>query len=66
MREFGILLSVISIVIGVLLLIAPKVLIKLGEQTNQLYNIDGLVYRNRYLFGGMLFVAGIFLVYTTL
>ncbi|MEA3286753.1 MAG: hypothetical protein U9Q77_05195 [Candidatus Marinimicrobia bacterium] len=65
MREFGIVLSLISIAIGVLLLIAPKVLIKLSEQTNRLYNIDGLVYRNRYLLGSMLLFASAFLIYTT-
>ncbi len=66
MREFGILLSVVSILIGVLLLVAPKVLVKLGEQTNKLYNIDGLVYRNRYAFGAVLLIAGAFMVYTTI
>ena len=66
MREFGILLSFISMLIGVLLLVAPNVLVKLGEQTNKLYNIDGLVYRNRYAFGAILLLAGAFMVYTTL
>jgi len=66
MREFGILLSFISILIGLLLLVAPKMLVKLGEQTNRLYNIDGLIYRNRYVFGLFLMVAGAFMVYTTL
>jgi len=66
MREFGILLSIISILIGILLLVAPKSLVKLGEQTNRLYNIDGLIYRNRYVFGLFLMVAGAFMVYTTL
>ena len=66
MREFGILLSLISIIIGILLLVAPKALVKLGEQTNRLYNIDGLIYRNRYVFGLFLMAAGTFLVYTTL
>ncbi len=65
MREFGILLSIISILIGLLLLIAPKMLVKLGEQTNRLYNIDGLIYRNRYVFGLLLMGAGAFMVYTT-
>ncbi|MBT3252430.1 MAG: hypothetical protein HN995_02675 [Candidatus Marinimicrobia bacterium] len=66
MREFGILLSIISILIGILLLIAPKVLVKLGEQTNRLYNIDGLIYRNRYAFGLFLMAAAAFMFYTTL
>ncbi len=66
MREFGILLSIVSILIGILLLVAPKVLVKLGEQTNRLYNIDGLVYRNRYVFGAVLLIAGGFMVYSTL
>jgi hypothetical protein len=66
MRDLGLFLSTISILIGVLLLLAPKVMVKLGEQTNRLYNVDGLVYRNRYIFGGLLFMAGLFLVYTTL
>ncbi len=66
MREFGILLSIISILIGILLLVAPKSLVKLGEQTNRLYNIDGLIYRNRFVFGLFLMVAGAFMVYTTL
>jgi hypothetical protein len=66
MREFGILLSVMSLLIGVLLLVAPKILVKLGEQTNRLYNIDGVFYRNRYLSGAFLIVAGVFMVYTTL
>ncbi len=66
MREFGILLSVMSLIIGVLLLIAPKVLVKLGEQTNRLYNIDGIIYRNRFLTGSFLILAGAFMVYTTL
>lgn len=65
MREFGILLSIISIIIGILLLVAPKVLVKLGEQSNRLYNIDGLIYRNRYVFGLFLMAAGAFMVYTT-
>jgi len=65
MRKFGILLSIISILIGLLLLIAPKMLVKLGEQTNRLYNIDGLIYRNRYVFGLLLMGAGAFMVYTT-
>jgi len=65
MREFGILLSIVSILIGLLLLIAPKMLVKLGEQTNRLYNIDGLIYRNRYVFGLLLMGAGAFMVYTT-
>ena len=66
MREFGILLSIISIIIGTLLLVAPKALVKLGEQSNRLYNIDGLIYRNRYMFGMFLMVAAAFMVYTTL
>lgn len=66
MREFGILLSFISMLIGVLLLVAPKILVQLGEQTNRLYNIDGMVYRNRYAFGLILLVAGLFMIYTTL
>jgi uncharacterized sodium:solute symporter family permease YidK len=66
MKEFGILLAIISIVIGVLLLVAPKFLVQLGEQTNRLYNIDGLIYRNRTLFGLTLMVAAAFMVYTTL
>jgi len=65
MREFGILLSIVAIVIGILLLVAPKSLVKLGEQTNRLYNIDGLIYRNRYVFGLLLMGAGAFMVYTT-
>ncbi|MCF7827285.1 MAG: hypothetical protein K9M55_10555 [Candidatus Marinimicrobia bacterium] len=66
MREFGIFLSIISILIGILLLIAPKVLVQLGEQSNRLYNIDGLIYRNRYAFGLFLMAAGVFMVYVTL
>jgi len=66
MRELGLLLSVISMIIGLLLLMAPKILIQLGDKTNKLYNIDGYVYRNRYLFGGFLVVAGTFLIYTTI
>jgi len=66
MREFGIFLSIISMLIGILLLIAPKVLVQLGEQSNRLYNIDGLIYRNRYLFGLFLMAAGAFMVYATL
>ena len=66
MKEFGIILSIISILIGVLLLVAPKALVKLGELSNRLYNIDGLIYRNRYVFGLFLMVAGAFMVYTTL
>ena len=66
MRNLAILLALLSTIIGVLLLAAPKTLIKLGEQTNRLYNIDGVVYRNRFIFGGLLFLAGFFLIYTTL
>jgi len=66
MREFGILLSIISIVIGILLLFAPRVLVQLGEQSNRLYNIDGLIYRNRYGFGLFLMAAGAFMIYATL
>ena len=66
MKEFGIILSIISILIGVLLLVAPKALVKLGELSNRLYNIDGLIYRNRYVFGLFLMVAAAFMVYTTL
>jgi len=66
MREFGILLSMISIIIGVLLLTAPKVLVKLGEQSNRLYNMDGVIYRNRFAFGLVLMLAAAFMVYTTI
>lgn len=65
MREFGILLSLVSILIGVLLIFAPQALAKMGEQANRLYNIDSLVYRNRMLFGGLLFLASLFLIYST-
>lgn len=66
MREFGIILSIASILIGVLLLVAPNSLVKLGEKTNRPYNIDGMIYRNRYVFGIFLMLAAVFMVYTTL
>ncbi|MBC8193422.1 MAG: hypothetical protein H8E18_13640 [FCB group bacterium] len=47
-------------------MVAPKALVKLGEQSNRLYNIDGLIYRNRYAFGLLLMAAGAFMVYATL
>ncbi len=65
MREFGLLLSILSMLIGALLILAPNVLVQLGKQTNKLYNIDGFVYRNRYLFGALLAIAGVFLIYST-
>ena len=64
MREVGILLASMSIAIGILLLVAPQVLVRLGEQTNRLYNIDGSVFRHRYAFGAGLIFAAIFMVYS--
>jgi len=61
MREFGILLSLVAILIGIMLLVAPQSLVKLGEQTNRLYNVDGLVYRHRIWFGSFLVLACIFI-----
>lgn len=66
MREFGILMASVAIIIGLLLLLAPKLLVRVGEQTNKLYNIDGLIYRNRYFFGSFLVLASLFLAYTAL
>jgi len=65
MREFGLILGLPAIAMGVMLLFAPKALVRVGEQTNKLYNIDGMVYRNRTIFGAFLIFASLFMTYTT-
>lgn len=64
MREIALLLGSIAILIGVMLLFAPRILVRVGEETNAIYNIDGIVYRNRYLFGVLLILASFFMTYT--
>jgi hypothetical protein len=64
MRELGIGLGVLAIVIGLMLLFAPRALVRVGEQTNIIYNIDGLIYRNRIVFGISLILASMFMAYS--
>ena len=66
MSKMALLLGSISILIGLLLLLAPDSLAKIGEQTNRFYNIDGMVFRNRKIFGSLLMAAALFLAYLTL
>lgn len=63
MRDFGLLLASVSILIGMFLLYSPGSLVKIGEQTNRFYNIDGLVFRNRFVFGPALMLASALLYY---
>ncbi|MCF6237570.1 MAG: hypothetical protein L3J79_01945 [Candidatus Marinimicrobia bacterium] len=62
----ALLMGSVSILIGLFLLLAPDSLAKLGEQTNRFYNIDGLVFKNRKVFGSLLMLAALLLAYLTL
>ncbi|NQV14449.1 hypothetical protein HQ531_03240 [bacterium] len=65
MRDFGLLLASASILIGLFLLYSPGSLVKIGEQTNRFYDIDGLVFKNKIVFGVLLMLAALLLVYLT-
>ena len=65
MENIALIIGTTSILIGLFLLLAPDTLENIGKQTNRFYNIDGVIFKNRLLFGSLLVLASFFLVYVT-
>jgi len=66
MSEFNtisIIIAVIAGITGILLLLVPTTLIKVGEFFNRVYNLESFVYKRRIPFGLIFIVAGVLLLY---
>ena len=53
----------IALASGVLLIIAPTLMIRAGELFNRFYNVESLVYRYRNGYGVIFVLAGAILIY---
>lgn len=56
-------IAAVSMVTGLLLMMAPNVLIKAGEFFNRAYNVENTVYTRRLAFGLAYILAGCILLY---
>ncbi|MBT3250473.1 MAG: hypothetical protein HN729_03760 [Candidatus Marinimicrobia bacterium] len=51
---------------GLLLLFAPKMMIKIGEAFNRMATTDDIILLKRHIIGVFLLVIGIYLLYTSM
>jgi len=62
--ELVFLLAIIIVIIsGILLLIAPQYLVKANELANRIVSIDATIISRRFLFGTIMLIAGIYMLY---
>ncbi|MBU4446076.1 hypothetical protein KJ656_13525, partial [bacterium] len=54
----------IAFVVGVLIIIVPKWLLKVSEIFNRILTVDELIFSRRFFFGILLIIAGLYLIYT--
>ncbi len=66
MKLFFLLSGLLLLIGGVLLIFLPGILIKLGDKINRMTLIDDFVFFKRYVFGLLLLLTGIYLIYTYL
>ncbi|MCH8068043.1 MAG: hypothetical protein IID16_02045 [Candidatus Marinimicrobia bacterium] len=55
--------GIIAVVTGLLLLFNPKLLAKVGETLNRTLAVDEIIFSRRSIFGILLVIAGIFMIY---
>ena len=63
MKILFLVVSIIAFVSGILLLFAPGLLIKVGNVLNQVFTTDEVILSRRLLFGILLIIVGIFMIY---
>ena len=56
-------LGIFVFLVGVLLLVVPKALLKAGEILNRMLAIDDVIFSQRLIFGIFFILAGAFMVY---
>ncbi len=56
-------IAILAVVFGLLLIVAPDILIKLDEFFNRVFITEDIVFTRRRLFGFILILAGIYLFY---
>ncbi len=62
--EFVFLLATIIVLIfGILLLIAPKYLLRVSEMLNRVVAIDATIISRRLVFGVIILIAGLYMLY---
>ncbi|MCK4448688.1 MAG: hypothetical protein KAW56_16595 [Candidatus Marinimicrobia bacterium] len=64
MSLFILIIGIIAFVVGVLIIIVPKWVLKVGEVFNRILTIDDLIFSRRFIFGILLILAGLYLIYT--
>jgi len=62
-ENISLLVAGIALVAGLLLILAPSLLIKAGEYFNRVYNVESVVYSKHIPFGLLYIVAGALLLY---
>jgi hypothetical protein len=55
--------GILAFLTGILLLVAPKALLKAGEVLNRMLAIDDVIFSQRLIFGIFLLLAGAFMIY---
>lgn len=55
--------GIIAAVVGLLLLFNPKLLVKVGETLNRTLTVDDIIFSRRTIFGILLVITGIFMIY---
>ena len=56
-------IAILAVVFGLLLIVAPDILIRLDEFFNRVFITEDIVFTRRRLFGFILILAGIYLFY---
>jgi len=56
-------IAILAVVFGLLLIVAPDILIKLDEFFNRVFITEDIIFTRRRLFGFILILAGIYLFY---
>lgn len=63
---FIIVIATIALAVGILLLIAPQILVKTGKVLNKSIVVDDLIFSKRLLFGLLLLGVGLLMVNNSL
>jgi hypothetical protein len=64
MKAFFLVAAIIAFVTGLLLLVAPRLLVAIGRPLNQIFVVDDIILSKRLIFGSLLFILGILMIYT--
>ncbi|GEM_PF-672426 len=64
MGKFFFIIAVISTIVGLLLLFAPRVLEQFGRMVNRFYITDDVIFAKRFTFGIFLLLASMVMIYT--